>query len=185
MRRLALILSLLVTACAAPRTEAARAHSSAASSAVPTIDALVHPGRFTVVTFFSASCPCQRAHDDRLRALFDRYHARGVDFVAVDAEADAAPSRDTSEARARSYPFPLVSDPEGRLADALGAEYATYTVLLDDKGHVRFRGGIDSDKSHLTDDAKPWLRDAIERVLAGRDPDPAEAKTLGCALRRR
>ena len=151
----------------------------------PTLDGLARPDHVTVVTFFGSSCPCQRAHDPRLLALHERYHARGVDFVAVDAEADADPTRDAEEAHRRGYPFSIVSDPEGRFADALGAEYATYSVVLDRRGRVRYRGGIDRDKAHLTPDATPWLDHAIESVLAGREPDPAEAKTLGCALRRR
>jgi hypothetical protein len=31
---------------------------------------------------------------------------------------------------------------------------------------------------------KTYLADAIGAVLAGRTPDPAETKTLGCALER-
>ncbi len=139
----------------------------------------------TVIVFFSTLCPCQRAHDARLRELFARYHARGVEVVAVDAEATGSLASDRDEARARSYPFPILSDPEGAVADALGAEYATYAVVVDGAGRIRYRGGIDSDKKYLTDDAQLWLRDALDDLLAGREPRRAETTTLGCALRRK
>jgi peroxiredoxin len=146
---------------------------------------LVRAAPLTIIVFFSADCPCQRAHDARLRDLFAAYRPRGVDLVAVDSEATAAPAADRDEARARGYAFPLLSDPGGAVADALGAVYATYAVVIDAGGRVRYRGGIDSDRSHVTPDAAPWLRDALDRLLAGREPDPAETTSLGCALRRR
>lgn len=140
---------------------------------------------FTVIVFFGAGCPVQRAHDARLRELHAAYHARGVAMVAVDSEASSDAALDREEARARGYPFPILSDPEGAAADALGATYATYAVVVDARGRIRYRGGIDSDRSHPTPGASPWLKSALDRLLEGREPDPAETTTLGCALRRR
>lgn len=140
---------------------------------------------FTVVTFFSAHCPCQRAHDVRWKEIFAEVAPRGVRFVFIDAEVDASPAFDANQAEIRAYPWPIVSDPEGRWADALGAEYATDTFVVDATGAVRFHGGIDSDRSHLSDDARPFLRDALRALLAGAEPANAQPKVLGCALRRR
>jgi hypothetical protein len=106
-------------------------------------------------------------------------------MIAVDSEAEASVELDRAEARSRRYPFPILSDPEGRAADALGATYATYTVVVDPGGRIRYRGGIDSARSHPTPEASPWLREALDRLLEGREPDPVETTSLGCALRRR
>jgi peroxiredoxin len=138
-----------------------------------------------VIVFFAAHCPCQAAHDERLRQLHEAYAPRGVTFLLVDAEADATPERAMDEARRRRYPFPLRADPDGKLADALGARYATYTVVLDAAGRIRYRGGIDSDRKDLHDDARRYLGDALDDVLAGREVRVPEGKTLGCSLRRR
>jgi hypothetical protein len=146
---------------------------------------MVRGAPFTVVVFFSADCPCQRAHDGRLRDLFARYRPRGVGMVAVDAEATATPAGDREEARARGYPFPILTDPEGATADALGAAFATYAVVIDAGGRVRYRGGLDSDRNHITPGASAWLSDALDRLLAGREPEPAETTSMGCSLRRR
>ena len=150
----------------------------------PSLDELTRGAPLTVVVFFSSHCPCQRAHDDRLRALAATYAPAGVRFVLVDAEADATPQRDEVETKARRYPFPVLANPSGSLADSLGAEYATYTVVLDAQHRVRYQGGIDSDKQHLTEDARFYLRDALDDLLAGRAPAVPQGKTLGCVLRR-
>ena len=139
--------------------------------------------RFLVLTFFSATCPCQKSHDARLRELYVRYRARAVGFYAIDSETHADRDRDAEQASVRGYPFPILIDEGGSVAHALDAEYATFTVVLDGDGHVVYRGGIDSDKNEIHDDATPYLADALDDVLAGRAPRRAEGKVLGCALR--
>ena len=94
----------------------------------------------------------------------------------------ASPDIDAAEAARRGYAFPILIDPKARLADALGAEYATYSVIVDAQGRVRYRGGFDSDKTHMRESAAQYVRDALDDLLAGRPPRVAEAKTLGCAL---
>ncbi len=138
--------------------------------------------RLTVVSFFSAHCPCQTAHDARLRELYARYHGAGVAFLAVDSEVTASATRDAREHDARAYPFPIAEDRGAELARALGASYATYTVVLDAEGRVRYHGGIDSDRTHLRPDARAYLREAVEALLAGREPPVTSSEALGCAL---
>lgn len=189
MTRAAWLLALATSlaACAPPPRAPSRLPQATllASDGARQLAEIVRPGRVTVLVFFSADCPCQAAHDARLLDLAAAYAGRGVDFLAVDSEADASPARSSKEARARAYPFPILADPNGTLADALGAEFATYTVVVDAEGAVRYRGGLDSDRAHLTEDASFWVRDAVDRLLAGGSPDPAQTEALGCALRRK
>ena len=189
MTRAAVILGIVAAlgACAPPPRAPSRLPEATllASDGPRRLAEIVRPGRVTVIEFFSADCPCQAAHDARLRELAAAYRGRGVDVVAVDSEAGASPERAETEVKSRSYPFPILADPRGALADALGAEFATYTVVVDGAGNVRYRGGLDSDRTHVTDGASLWVRDAVERLLAGGSPDPVEAEALGCALRRK
>jgi len=138
--------------------------------------------RLTVLVYFADHCPCQAAHDARLLELAHRYHDRGVDVFAIDPEVGASLERDGEEARRRGYPFPILVDQGALLARRLGAEYATESFVVDRAGVVRYHGGIDSDRKVLHEDARPYLRDAIDDLLEGRAPRVAEAKTLGCAL---
>ena len=75
-------------------------------------------------------------------------------------------------------------DAGAKIADELGAEYSSFTVVTDARGRVRYRGGIDSDVDALHDDAVPYVASAVEDVLAGREPRFVEEKALGCALRK-
>jgi hypothetical protein len=145
-----------------------------------TLDEALRLHRFTVIVFFSAHCPCQRTHDARLLELMAKDGPSDVGFLVVDSEESSTLAGDAAEARNRGYPIML--DEKGTLARALDAEYATYSVLVDHDGHMLYRGGFDSDKSHLRENRATYLADAIEDALANRPLRRAEAKTLGCTL---
>jgi hypothetical protein len=182
--RLAIVLALVVTACSvAPRTPDA-AQLTSADGAARDYKALVAAAPWTVLVFVSAECPCLEAHLERLRELSAAYGPRGVQFVAVESEVGRTKELLGAEARTFALGFPLLLDPGGRVANDLGAEYATYSVVVDREGSVRYRGGIDSDKRKLHDDATPFLRDALDDLLAGAAPRRPEGKTLGCVLRK-
>ena len=179
------ILTLLVAGCAgrpspAPQVPGAPLLDTAGS----TVDVrqLVSAQPLTVLIFFSSECHCLVQHDGRIRELYDAYHPRGVQLLMIDSEVRASPGGDAAEAARRGYRFPVLVDRGAKLADALGAEYATYSVVVDAQGRVLYRGGFDSDNTHLRDHATPYLRNALDDLLAGRPPRVAEAKTLGCAL---
>jgi hypothetical protein len=138
--------------------------------------------RLVVLFFFASHCPCQAAHDERLRELYARYHARGVDVLAVDSEAGATAPGDAAEAARRGYPFPIVLDPGAAFARQVRAEYATEALVVDRAGAVHYHGGIDSDAKTLHDDATPFLRDVLDDLLADLPPRRTRSKALGCAL---
>jgi hypothetical protein len=186
MRSLLLSMAILVTGCAPP--SAPHVPDISLKSTDGNIEAFptnLANASWTVLVFFSADCPCFLAHQARLAALARAYEPRGVRFLLVDSEVDGSVARDAIFASESALGIPIVIDANAALADALAAEYATYSVVLDRAGTVRFRGGIDSDKSHLRADATPYLGDALEDLLGGAQPRRPEAKALGCLLQTR
>jgi hypothetical protein len=104
--------------------------------------------------------------------------------LLVDSEVSTSPEGAARAAAERGLPA-IARDPGARLADALDADYATYTAVFDAAGVLRYRGGIDSDRTVLHADASMFLRAALDDLLAGRAPRVAEGKVLGCALQKR
>jgi hypothetical protein len=149
-----------------------------------TLADLVGGADWNVLVFISRDCPCVAAHDDRLRELATVFADRGVRFFAIDAEVGASPAIAALEMARRRYPFPVVVDTGAALAERMGAEYATYTVVLGRGGQVLYRGGIDSDKQRLHPEATLFLREALDDLTAGKPPRRADSTALGCALRK-
>ncbi len=141
--------------------------------------------RLTVLTFFSADCPCMQEHDAVMKQLEQELGPQGARFFFVDPESGATLERDKKEASARGYAWPILLDPGGQLSRAMEARFATVTVVVDTSGKVHYRGGIDSSKRHPTPETKPYLKDALQALLAGNRPADAEPKSLGCYLRQK
>lgn len=143
----------------------------------------VKEATFTVFVFFSASCPCMASHDEGLVSLAKAEQPKGVQFFMVDSEVGDALERGRGEATRRQYPFPILADPQARLAQAWGAQFATTTVIVDSEGKVRYRGGIDTARRHPLSAGQAYLLNALSALHEGKSPDPAETKSFGCYLR--
>ena len=182
-----LALAIALTACgagaAAPKTAPlAGALVLQGEEGALSLEQLAGRAPYTVLLFFSGDCPVQKAHDARLRELVASYQPKGVAFVAVASETDADVARLRAELGKRGLAMPLVEDRGAKLADQLAVEYSTHVVLLDRERHPLYSGGIDDERSRLTDHAKPWLRSALEDTLAGRPVATARTEPLGCPL---
>jgi hypothetical protein len=185
MKRLAVTLVLAAAACAAPHAPVFPVHIDSLAGtdgAMHDLTATAADATLTVFVFFAPGCGCLKMHEPRLAAMAERLRPSGVRFFMVDSEAGATAARDADEARRRAYPFPLLTDVGAELANALGADYATYAVVVDRDGRVRYHGGLDSDRTTLHDDATLYLSDAIDDLLAGREPRVASTRVLGCTL---
>lgn len=175
-------------ACAAQRPTDLAATNVAVHDVVETHEQTYRVGdlaarhAFTVLVFFSATCPTVAAHDARLISLWRKYRDRDVGFYVVASESNVTSKQLTHEATKRGYPFPLLQDPEGRLARRLNVRYASQAFVLERDGNVAFAGSIDSDRRFLHRDAKPFLRNALDALLSGSAAPSADTAAFGCAL---
>jgi len=186
MRRSSLFAAVLVAGCAAaPVPRVPSVELPVSLGGVERFPPRTAVAPWTVLVFFSADCPCFQAHEQRIAALARDYEPRGVRVLLVDSELEASVARGARQSRERALEVPLVIDSDAVLADALLAEFATYSVVIDREGVIRYRGGIDSDKSFLRADATHYLRDALDDLLAGKAPRRDETEALGCVLQTR
>jgi hypothetical protein len=54
--------------------------------------------------------------------------------------------------------------------------------VLDSERRLRYRGAPDSDYDDPGQRAE-WLREALDAVLGGSEPSPAETKPVGCSIK--
>lgn len=135
----------------------------------------------TVVVFLSSKCPCSRSHEpvlNRLAAEFPGFRFLGVHSNSDEAVADARAHFGKS-----GLSFPVLRDEDARLANRFGAVKTPHAFVLDPQGNRKFSGGVDD--SHSAEAAKiPFLKLALQAVSAGREPERAEVRALGCVIRR-
>jgi peroxiredoxin len=169
---------------------------SAPSFALPDTDGATHalegPGEAaapaTVVVFTCNHCPYALAWHDRLLAVARDYADSGVRMLLInpnDAERYPRDSFDAMKERVAAdggWPAPYLRDESQQVAREFGAEKTPDVFLLDGDGRLRYRGAPDSDYEDPSQDAA-WLRAALDAVLDGREPEPAETKPVGCSVK--
>jgi len=184
-----LLFSVLLAACAASAPPAAAPLGGTftlgnEANEQESLDAVLGKSRYSVFLFFTADCPVQKAHDARMRETVAKYAAKGVAFYAVASETKIDINAERAEAKRRAIGMPLLEDKNAVFADALKVEYSTHVVLFERNRVIRYSGAEDSERVHLTAKVVPHLEQALDAVLAGKDPAVKSAEPLGCPLRK-
>jgi peroxiredoxin len=145
-------------------------------------------GALLVVIVSCNHCPYVVAYEGRMVALAKEYAARGVDFVAVNANDASRYPEDGMEpmrvrARERGFPFPYVRDDAQALAKALGARFTPEVYVFDASRELRYHGRIDDNHRDPARVGSHDLRNALDALLAGGDPPVAETAAFGCSVK--
>jgi peroxiredoxin len=141
----------------------------------------------TVVVFTCNHCPYALAWHDRILDVARDYADRGVRFLAInpnDGERYPADSYPAMQERVRNedWPLPYLHDSSQEVARGFGARTTPDVFVLDSSGKLRYRGAPDADHSDPSQNAS-WLRNALDALLKGDDPDPAETEPVGCSVK--
>ncbi|HET7296638.1 MAG TPA: thioredoxin family protein [Gemmatimonadales bacterium] len=149
-----------------------------------------HPqrGSVTVVVFTCNHCPYALAWHERLQEVAHDYAGRGVRMLAInpnDANRYPRDSVDAMRERVQAGEFdgvPYLRDASQEVARAYDAKTTPDVFVLDGQGVLRYRGAPDGDHDDPSQDAL-WLRGALDAVLEGSEPDPAETTPVGCSIK--
>ena len=142
----------------------------------------------TVVVFTCNHCPYALAWHERIVAVARDYAGRGVRVLAINSNDSERYPRDSLQAmrtRAAQGEFegvPYLRDESQDVARAYDAETTPDVFVLDRDGLLRYRGAPDADYEDPTQNAA-FVRAALDAVLDGRDPDPAQKPPVGCSIK--
>ncbi len=142
-------------------------------------------------------CPTAQYYEERLKALAKDYQAKGVAVVAImpnDPKSvrldelgwtDLSDSFDEMKIRARdrqfSFPYLYDGDMES-VSRAYGPVATPHVFLFDGSRKLRYVGAID-DSERIQHVQKHYLRDALEALLADREPPVTKTKVVGCSVK--
>jgi peroxiredoxin len=138
----------------------------------------------TVVIFISTACPISNGYNDRMKAVYNDYAAKGVHFIFINANSSEPPAEVAEHAKAHGFPFAVYKDATGAAADLFGAQVTPETYVMDKDGVIRYHGYVDDSVTEARVH-NHGLRLALDAVLAGKAVPVAETKAFGCTIKRR
>ncbi len=137
-----------------------------------------------VLVFLGTECPMANQYVHRLLDLHKAYSGRGVAFLAVNPNGLESAEDVAKHAKEAGLPFPVLLDPEQKVADALKVSIIPTAIVLDSSLCLRYRGRIDDHKSEDRVRSR-YLSDAIAALLDARPIATAETEPVGCQIQRR
>lgn len=148
------------------------------------------PAPATVVMFLCNHCPYVLYVNDEIVRVVRDYRPRGVAFVGISSNDVSAYPEDSPEnmkihAERVGYDFPYLYDETQEVARAYDAACTPDFYVFDADMRLVYRGQLDDSRPRRNEVAPTGsdLRAALDAVLSGNLPDPAQRPSGGCNIK--
>lgn len=148
-----------------------------------------YAGKKAVVVMFNCNhCPYVRAWEDRMIAIQADYAGKGVQLISINANDPVKyPDDDLPKMQERAaekgFNFPYLQDTTQEIARAYGAERTPEVFVFDQGGILRYHGAIDDNHEDPDAVSQPYLRAALDAILAGQQPATTQTPPRGCTIK--
>ena len=141
-----------------------------------------------IVIFTCNTCPYAVMYEDRMIELHNKYVSQGYPIIAInpnDPSIKAGDSYEKMQERAgeKGFPFAYVFDATQEVFPAYGATKTPHVYLLDKSRTVQYIGAIDNNARDEEAVSTRYVEDAIEDLIAGKQPSVTFTKAIGCSIK--
>jgi peroxiredoxin len=144
--------------------------------------------RAVAIVFTCNHCPYAQAYEDRINAIARDYAPQGVRLLAISSNNALAYPADSFEnmakrAREKHFVFPYLYDESQSVARAYGAERTPEFFIFDAAKTLRYHGAPDDNYEDEHAVKHHYAREALDAILAEREPAVSETKPVGCTIK--
>lgn len=155
-------------------------------------------GKALAVIFTTNHCPDAITSHDRMVALVDHFEGKEVKFVAINSNSpeglhppelgwtiyDDGFEDMVRIAKDQKFNLPYLYDGETQeVAKAYGAVATPHVFVFDGDLKLRYDGRMDNGRRRVGPVEKNEARDAIEAILAGKEPAVTKTRPAGCSTK--
>jgi peroxiredoxin len=161
--------------------------------ALPGTDGKVHKladfdGKILCLIVSCNHCPYVVAYEERMVALAREYQGKGIAFVAINGNDTSRYPADGMEAmkqraKERGFDFPYLRDDAQTTLRALEARFTPEVYVFDEQRKLRYHGRIDDNHRDASRVQSHDLRNALDALLSGNDPQVKETQAVGCSVK--
>ncbi|HEV8606526.1 MAG TPA: thioredoxin family protein [Tepidisphaeraceae bacterium] len=144
--------------------------------------------KLLIIVFSCNHCPFVIGSEDRMNKLFADYSPKGVAMAAINSNETVGHPTDSMEhmiqrAKDKNFRFPYLRDDSQQVALAYGALRTPHFYLFDQSRNLRYTGRMDDNPRNPGRETTHELRDALDDLLAGRQPRVAVTNPVGCNVK--
>jgi hypothetical protein len=152
---------------------------------LPDISGVAHSldeflGRILLLNFWSAECPWSERADRVLVHLLAGWGSQ-VNLLTIASNANEPLDLIRQVAGERGLPL-VLHDASHVIADLYGAQTTPHLYMIDADGILRYQGAFDDVTFRQRTPVRFYLKDAVDALLEGKLPDPAQTQAYGCAI---
>jgi peroxiredoxin len=144
-----------------------------------------------IVVFTCNHCPWAVLYEDRVEALNKEFASKGYPVIGINPNDPVSYPEDNFDnmkkrAAEKGFTFPYLVDETSDLAKTYGATKTPHVFVLKKENGayiVKYIGTIDDNPKDATKVEKRYLANAVNDLLAGKIPQVAETKAIGCSIK--
>ena len=151
-------------------------------------------GKIVVLEWLNHGCPFVRNHYDsgNMQDLQKEYASKDVAWISIISSSKGKQGFSTPDKALQdkqkhgSKAKYILLDMDGKVGKSFGAKATPHMVVIDKKGKIAYQGAIDSIPSTKKEDigkAVPYVRDALEALLSGKQIKIKETRAYGCSIK--
>ena len=151
-------------------------------------------GKVVVLEWTNHECPYVAKHygTDTMQQLQRDATAKGVAWLTVVSSARGQQGHvegleaDQLTSSRKAAPTAVLLDVDGKMGRLYGATTTPHMFVIDKDGKVAYMGAIDDKPSTAKETvktARPYVREALDAVLAGQPVKSASTRPYGCSVK--
>lgn len=143
-----------------------------------------------LVMFSCNTCPFVIKNQEATAKAIAYAKAHDVGMVIINSnegkrDGDDSYNNMTKYAKEQKYTVPYLVDENSILANKFGANHTPEIFLFNSKYKLVYEGAMNDNPSNPAEVKQVYIEDAINAMVAGKDPSPSATKSIGCSIKRK
>ncbi len=142
-------------------------------------------GKIVILEWTNPECPFVQRHygGKTMQRTLSSFAGKKVVWLAVDSTSHNTPAKSKAWKAEQAFPYPVLQDQSGEVGHAYGAKTTPHMFVIDEKGVLRYAGGIDDDPRGRSTTPTNYVEKAVNALVTGKAVSPSTSDPYGCSVK--